>query len=420
MVAIPPKSSRRPSRSRCARASHCRGRVHLRRGFLASRRQVREDSTALSAPINYGPGLKTLGWLQPDAEREGAWAATELAEPAIVAFEAEIAAFLHHPAFCKFGPVSIANTDVDQLKEAWALERPTEAERLAMKRSLMGDAAGQRRRDGIKLAIAAVYHLKSSTDVLAVRRTMCGPPTDFVPPPELQLAAQTWRSVQVRQAFRLALEASLHWILRQLDRGPMTTGALAKAFLDRSGDATATAEWLSLADGTGPADWIDRLERGLASADEVALLRAIRTTLGMSLAEAPEKAGSERDDRLPLARAAREARRWENCRRPTLSRTSSRVGSSANTSTGPSARPRGCARPRQDHSAAKSHARRWWLEPRARRQGGQPKRTARNPRPVGNRAPPLRGSRPRSLIVASIKRRPLLRDEFLSGAKPVP
>ena len=131
--------------------------------------------------INYGPGLKTLGWLQPDAEREGAWAATELAEPAIVAFEAEIAAFLHHPAFCKFGPVSIANTDVDQLKEAWALERPTEAERLAMKRSLMGDAAGQRRRDGIRLAIAAVYHLKSSTDVLAVRRTMCGPPTEFVP-----------------------------------------------------------------------------------------------------------------------------------------------------------------------------------------------------------------------------------------------
>ena len=272
------------------------------------RREIRDDSTALSAPINYGPGLKGLGWLQPDEEREGAWVATELAEPAIVRFEAEIAPFLHHPAFCKFGPVSITNAEVDQLKEAWALERPTEAEKLAMTRSLTGDAAGQRRRDGIKLAIAAVHHLKSSADVLAVRRTMCGPPTDFVPPAELQLAARTWRAVQVRQAFRLALEASLHWILRQLDAGPMTTGALANAFLDRSGDATTTADWLSLADGTGPADWIDRLEQSLANTDEVALLRAIHAALGMSLAEAPDKAGSERDDRLPLARAAREAR----------------------------------------------------------------------------------------------------------------
>ena len=69
---------------------------------------------------------------------------------------------------------------------------------------------------------------------------------------------------------------------------------------------------LAGAGGTGPADWVDRLEKSLAPLDnEVELLGVIRAALAMSLSEAPEKAGIERDDRLPLARAAKEAEDWK-------------------------------------------------------------------------------------------------------------
>jgi hypothetical protein len=95
----------------------------------------------------------------------------------------------------------------------------------------------------------------------------------------------------------------------------MTTASLAEAFLKGVGDAPTTGQWLTpaAAVGAGPADWVDRLEKSLSPLDdEDDLLGTIRTSLAMSLAEAPEKAGSERDDRLPLARAANEARDYND------------------------------------------------------------------------------------------------------------
>ena len=157
---------------------------------------------------------------------------TPLVYRAIDAFEEQIAKYLEHPAFSRFGAVNVTNSDLVNLSEAWAWEQPTEAERQAMAETLAGEHANKHRRRGINLTVAAAGHLKNGTDLLAVRRTMCGAPTDFSPVPELQIAGEAWRKVQVRQAFRLALEALLHWILRRLDGGPMTTAALAEAFLE--------------------------------------------------------------------------------------------------------------------------------------------------------------------------------------------
>ncbi len=141
---------------------------------------------------------------------------------------------------------------------------------------------------------------------------MCGAPTDFAPPVALQPAAQAWRVVQVRQAFRLALEALLFWALRKVDDEPLTTAALVDALLKCVGDSSTTRQWLEVTDtdAKGPADWVDRLERSLSPLDEIGLLSAIKSALGRSLSEAPESAGTERDDRLPLARAAKEAKDW--------------------------------------------------------------------------------------------------------------
>jgi hypothetical protein len=279
------------------------------------KRETRKYSTALSSPLNYGPALKTLGWLQPDAEGKGAWAATPRVYAALDAFEKQIAGYLSHPAFSQFGVVSITNAELTSLAETWALERPTEAEKRIMAETLAGASANKHRRDGINLAVAAARHLDDVTDFSAVRRTMCGLPSDFIPPPELKSAARAWRDVQIRQAFRLALEALFHWALRKLDQRSMTTAALAEAFLNGAGNSSTTEEWLSADDAidTGPSDWVDRLEESLSPLDdEIELLQTIRSVLTMSLSEAPEKAGSERDDRLPLARAANEVNNWRN------------------------------------------------------------------------------------------------------------
>ncbi len=60
---------------------------------------------------------------------------------------------------------------------------------------------------------------------------MTGSPLNFSPSDELQGAFVAWRRVQVRQLFRLALEALLYWILRQIKDEPGTTSALVEAFL---------------------------------------------------------------------------------------------------------------------------------------------------------------------------------------------
>jgi hypothetical protein len=197
---------------------------------------------------------------------------------AIDAFEKEIAGYLAHPAFSQFGVVSITDAEVRPMAEAWALDRPTEEEQRVMLETLAGESANKYRRGGIKLAVAAALHLADGAELLDVRRTMCGAPTDFAPPVALQPAAQAWRVVQVRQAFRLALEALLFWALRKLDDEPLTTAALVDALLKCVGDSSTTRQWLEVTDtdAKGPADWVDRLERSLSPLDEIGLLSAIK------------------------------------------------------------------------------------------------------------------------------------------------
>src|SRR6266498_3481931 len=48
-----------------------------------NRRQTRRYSTALTAPINYGPALKMLGWVQPHADHSAILIPTVAAGPAL-------------------------------------------------------------------------------------------------------------------------------------------------------------------------------------------------------------------------------------------------------------------------------------------------------------------------------------------------
>src|SRR5262249_35840321 len=56
-------------------------------GAWKMRKDVRRNSTALSAPINYGPGLKMLGWVERHPTYPDVLVPTAAAVPALDAFE---------------------------------------------------------------------------------------------------------------------------------------------------------------------------------------------------------------------------------------------------------------------------------------------------------------------------------------------
>jgi hypothetical protein len=274
---------------------------------------ARRDSTALTAAIAYGPGLKALGWVTPHAKYPRLLFATEDADPALDAFEAVIADRLDHPAFSQFGAVEVKTSDARAWSESWALESPTDAEKRVMANMLLGTRAPPSRRNGCELMIAAV-NFTQTTNTGAVRAAMAGAPSAFVPSSGLDATLKAWRRVQVRQLFRLSLEAFFYWVFLEIGAGTRSIETLVNAFLAqttlRPADGT-TAEWL---DPTGviaaaPTALMDRIEEALTAASSDDLASAIADGVAFCLAQPlPQEDDHERTDRLPLSRARREAR----------------------------------------------------------------------------------------------------------------
>lgn len=279
------------------------------------RREERRYSTAFTAPINYGPGLKTLGWLAPHERHPDALIPSAAATPAIDAFEGLLSDRLDRPAFSRFGPVTVTAEEAARWSKAWALEEPTETEARVMAGMLFGAGAPQKRRAGGALMRAAASYV-SSWNADRVRVAMAGPPSDFVPPAGLEGAFAGWRRVQVRQLFRLALEAILYWIQDQIEDAPKTTQGLVEAFLDQTADRAADGtalDWLDPARvaAAGPIELMERIRTTLANPAAVGVASAIVDGLAFSLTNAPNAGESfERDDRLPLFRARRESEAW--------------------------------------------------------------------------------------------------------------
>jgi hypothetical protein len=275
--------------------------------------EVRRDSTALTAAITYGPGLKALGWVTPHAKYPRLLFATEGANPALDAFEAVIADRLNHPAFCQFGAVEVKTSEARAWSESWALETPTDTEKRVMANMLLGTAAPPARRNGCALMIAAV-NFTGTTDTGAVRAAMAGAPSGFVPSSILEGTLKAWRRVQVRQLFRLSLEAFFYWIFLEIGGGTRSTEILVNAFLAqatlRPVDGT-TAEWLEPTEviTTAPTVLMDRIEDALGEvAPSVDLASTIADGVSFCLAQPPaHEDDHERTDRLPLCRARREA-----------------------------------------------------------------------------------------------------------------
>lgn len=276
------------------------------------RRQTRRYSTALTAPINYGPALKMLGWVQAHPDHPEILIPTAAAAPALDAFEGRIVDRLDHPAFTKFGSVTVTAAEARGWSKAWALEKVTKAEADTMNEMLLGSGAPMCRQLGGELMLAAAAHV-SNTEIDVLRRTMAGPPSRFKPAAHLLNTRGAWRIVQVRQLFRLSLEALLYWIVTNLEDKPKSTDALVDLFLARLPSSMRNAnarKWLAavLPLTAGPTELMKEIEDSLAVPSSSDLPRTIIRGIAFCLAESPEQENHfERPERLPLFRARREA-----------------------------------------------------------------------------------------------------------------
>jgi hypothetical protein len=280
------------------------------------RRRERRYSTAFTAPVNYGPGLRMLGWVQSHPKYPSVLIPTPEVASALDAFESLIVDRLSHPAFSEFGSVEVTAEEAAAWADAWAIGETTEAERRTMNELLFGSGAPIARRMGGALMLRAAEYA-STIDVGRVRTAMAGAPSGFVVPAELDEICGAWRRAQVRQLFRLSLESLLYWIIGALDDGPKTTSVLVDRFLSRISGRSQNgnaSEWLNWGDVDliGPTELMGRIEDALGDSASTDL--ASRTADGLAFClkkEAPESdLDFERVDRLPLFRARREAAAW--------------------------------------------------------------------------------------------------------------
>ena len=275
-------------------------------------RSVRRLSTALSAPINYGPALKALGWIHSHPEYPGVMMPGPTVTLALNAFEARIKSLLDHDAFAKLGTIVVTRRDVKRWGQRWAIDDISTDEAAVMRELLLGRDGLSVRREGARLILGAAEHVHS-TEEEDLRPPMEGLPSSFKPSAELIEIRDSWRRVQVRQVFRLALEAMLHWTIRKLDGRTLSSEALIAAFsaeVPTLAQAATANAWLSVVrpKDTGPTALIRRLEAAIEANDSEAIAQAVSASLAFSLAEDPgPDAHEQRTDRLPLLRGCREA-----------------------------------------------------------------------------------------------------------------
>jgi hypothetical protein len=272
-----------------------------------TRRHVRERSTALSAPINYGPATRSLGWLTPDVLNSGALQLGPGVARAIDALEERLRPHLGHEAFSDLGPVIVTQLDVKTWSDAWELEDVTLAEREVMADLLAGPSATAARRNGLNLLVEACSS-SAKIEEAAVRRAMCGPPSSLPASEGVLSATVAWRTLQVRQLFRLALEGLFSWCVAQLD-APMHTQRLVAMFLKLAGDDGPDVQtWLDVSPEAGPVELMEELQACVWEGDREAFPAACRRAIALCVAEAPETPAGESIDRLPLAIVARDVR----------------------------------------------------------------------------------------------------------------
>ncbi len=222
-----------------------------------------------------------------------------------------MAKHLVHPAVSEFGAVTVTAGDALIWQKSWALDRVTQAEAKTMAGLLFGAEAPKCRQLAGEMILRAVAY-SSTADTDRLRRTMAGTPSRFTPSERLQETWKDFRILQVRQLFRLSLEALFYWMLGNLHDKPKGTDTLVDAFIAelKPTKQPRAGAWLKvmLPTGAGPTELMKRIEEAMDTSASGEMVPAIAAGLASCLEEPPpEELRIERHERLPLSRARAEA-----------------------------------------------------------------------------------------------------------------
>lgn len=279
------------------------------------RRDMRRSSTGLISPLNYGPGLRNMGWLIPVGP-PGVFQPHPELDPMLDAFEACFEEILEHEAFNRFGDVTVDRDDVRDWGEMWTLAFLTEEERNAAISRFIGPDAGANRRDGLALVEEAALNLAKSKVVLAVekiRAIMTDVEGGRFLRPAVVAKARAWRAVQTRQLFRLALEGMFYWLVGELEGGPLSSETIAQRFIDGTinPDAQTAEDWF-FTEVNNPVELLEAL--GEALREDTSVPELVRQAVAFCLSEADDGQPLvwQASDRLPISRAKAEFGRWQN------------------------------------------------------------------------------------------------------------
>lgn len=193
------------------------------------RRNARRKSTGITSPLNYGPGLRSLGWLAA-TNTPGLDAAAPDVQGALDGFEASIAPVLDMTLFTTLEPVTITRDQVAVIGDLWRAGQETVAEQQVALDLLEGPTAQTARRNTTRLIRRVVEDLETQ-DTHAIRVEMCETDRPWLSDPEFASAAGAWYALQMRQLFRLTLEAMFVWLQRQLENTSLPTSGLVERFL---------------------------------------------------------------------------------------------------------------------------------------------------------------------------------------------
>lgn len=276
------------------------------------RRDLRRSSTGLISPLNYGPGLRSMGWLQPVGP-SGIFRPDEGSEVALDAFEAAMGEAASHPAFNQLGPVVVRRDEAQKWGNLWSLAHLQAVEREAGLGYLLGPTANATRRRGLAF-IKEVAASVDSHDVDLVRRLMADA-TEASSSDEYPDVRRKWRRLQTRQLFRLCLEGWFYWMTTVLaGSAPMSTISLASRFIaETDAPDRPTASWFMLAAHTNPVPLIGQLEETLHGDSDMTIPQSIVEGLRCCLREAEEDPMPTKGlDRLPLRKAASDFARWKD------------------------------------------------------------------------------------------------------------
>ena len=233
----------------------------------------------------------------------------EATDKLLDAFEEQLTPILSHKLFNGWDACSLTRAKAEEWAEVWDMDDLLKAERKSMRARLVGDIASKQRRGGFRL-LARVWEDVEEEEERgedALRPAMYDLASN-----ELHEEVVLWRRVQVRQAFRLALEALFEWVVGEIGGGTFMTVALAIRLLNETDiDEGVTArEWFEalLNRNTTVVGALEELQSCLQARRDAgaAALQALAVAV-LSPAELHDR--SDRRERLPIALAAADLER---------------------------------------------------------------------------------------------------------------